>query len=364
MARIVQARGGVHALDEAHWRAMTEEPATNAPPQDRLGRRLHDLRISVTDRCNFRCTYCMPREVYGRDYAFLPRAEILTFEEIARLARIFVGLGVRKLRLTGGEPLVRRDLPDLVAKLARIDGVEDIALTTNAALLRAQAPALRQAGLRRVMVSLDSLDDAVFGVMNGVNFPVSRVLDGIAVAQEQGLRPVKVNMVVKRGVNESSVLPMAVYAREHGLTLRLIEFMDVGQTNGWRLEDVVPAADLVQTIAREFPLEPIPPAYPGEVASRWRYVDGGGEVGIIASVSQPFCGACTRARLSARGELFTCLFAASGVDLRALLRGGATDEELEAAIAGRWRERGDRYSELRSAETRGLRRVEMFAIGG
>ncbi len=333
-------------------------------PRDRLGRRLHDLRISVTDRCNFRCTYCMPSEIFGRDYAFLPRAEILTFEEITRLARLFVGLGVRKLRLTGGEPLVRRDLPDLVAKLAAIEGVEDIALTTNGALLRAQSRSLREAGLRRVTVSLDSLDDAVFGAMNGVRFPVARVLDGIAAAREVGLAPVKVNMVVKRGVNEESVLPMARYARAHGLTLRLIEFMDVGQSNGWRLADVVPAAELVERIAGEFALEPVPPAYPGEVATRWRYADGAGEIGIIASVSQPFCGACTRARLSAKGELFTCLFAASGTDLRALLRGGASDDELVAAIAGRWRARGDRYSELRSAETTGLRRVEMFAIGG
>ena len=333
-------------------------------PRDRLGRRLHDLRISVTDRCNFRCTYCMPSEIFGRDYAFLPRAEILTFEEITRLARLFVGLGVRKLRLTGGEPLVRRDLPDLVAKLAAIEGVEDIALTTNGALLRAQSRSLREAGLRRVTVSLDSLDDAVFGAMNGVRFPVARVLDGIAAAREVGLAPVKVNMVVKRGVNEESVLPMARYARGHGLTLRLIEFMDVGQSNGWRLADVVPAAELVERIAGEFALEPVPPAYPGEVATRWRYADGAGEIGIIASVSQPFCGACTRARLSAKGELFTCLFAASGTDLRALLRGGASDDELVSAIAGRWRARGDRYSELRSAETTGLRRVEMFAIGG
>ncbi len=333
-------------------------------PRDRLGRRLHDLRISVTDRCNFRCTYCMPSEIFGRDYAFLPRAEILTFEEITRLARLFVGLGVRKLRLTGGEPLVRRDLPDLVAKLAAIEGVEDIALTTNGALLRAQSRSLREAGLRRVTVSLDSLDDAVFGAMNGVRFPVARVLDGIAAAREVGLAPVKVNMVVKRGVNEESVLPMARYARAHGLTLRLIEFMDVGQSNGWRLADVVPAAELVERIAGEFALEPVPPAYPGEVATRWRYADGAGEIGIIASVSQPFCGACTRARLSAKGELFTCLFAASGTDLRALLRGGASDDELVSAIAGRWRARGDRYSELRSAETTGLRRVEMFAIGG
>ncbi len=325
---------------------------------------MHDLRISVTDRCNFRCTYCMPREIFGRDYAFLPRTEILTFEEIARLARIFVGLGVRKIRVTGGEPLVRKDLPDLVRQLAGIPGVEDIALTTNGALLAAQAAALHDAGLRRVTVSLDSLDDAVFGAMNGVGFPVARVLAGIDAAQRYGLAPVKVNMVVKRGVNETSVLPLAEYARDHGLILRLIEFMDVGQSNGWRMQDVVPAAELVGIIDAAHPLEPLPPSYPGEVATRWRYRDGAGEIGVIASVSQPFCGACTRARLSAKGELYTCLFAAAGLDLRALLRGGATDDEIEGVIAGRWERRADRYSELRSAETRGLRHVEMFAIGG
>ncbi len=306
----------------------------------------------------------MPAEVFGRDYAFLPRAEILTFEEIARLARLFVGRGVSKLRITGGEPLVRRDLPDLVRQLVVIEGVDDLAMTTNGTLLRSQAGPLHDAGLRRVTVSLDSLDDAVFGAMNGVAFPVARVLEGIRAAQEVGLQPVKVNMVVRRGVNEASVLPMARYARDRGLTLRLIEFMDVGHSNGWRMEDVVPASTLVETIAAEFPLDPIAPAYPGEVASRWTYADGAGEIGVVASVTQPFCGACTRARLSAKGELFTCLFAASGMDLRALLRGGASDEEIDEAIAGRWRHRTDRYSELRSAETAGLQRVEMFAIGG
>ncbi len=348
---------------------MTESPiagtrTVDPPVQDRLGRRMHDLRISVTDRCNFRCTYCMPGDVFGRDFAFLPRAEILTFEEIARVARLFVGRGVSKLRITGGEPLVRRDLPDLVRQLAVIGGVEDLAMTTNGALLRSQAGALRDAGLRRVTVSLDSLDDGVFGAMNGVAFPVARVLGGIRAAQDVGLRPVKVNMVVKRGVNEASVLPMARYARDHGLTLRLIEFMDVGHSNGWRMEDVVPASELVETIAAEFPLDPIAPAYPGEVASRWTYQDRAGEIGVVASVTQPFCGACTRARISAKGELFTCLFAVSGMDLRALLRQGASDEEIDRAIADRWHRRADRYSELRSAETAGLQRVEMFAIGG
>ncbi len=370
-------RGTIHDPPADRPPARAADSAGAAPhdrpdghPVDRLGRRLHDLRISVTDRCNFRCTYCMPREVFGRDYAFLPRAEILTFEEITRLARLFVRNGVSKLRITGGEPLVRKDLPDLVRQLATIGGVADLALTTNGALLAAQAAALHEAGLRRVTVSLDSLDDTVFGAMNGVSFPVARVLQGIRAAQQVGLAPVKVNAVVKRGLNESSVLPLARYARDHGLILRLIEFMDVGQSNGWRLEDVVPAAELVEMIDAELPLVPEPPGYPGEVATRWRYRDGAGEIGVIASVTQPFCGACTRARLSAKGELFTCLFATSGMDLRALVRGGASDDEIEAAIADRWRRRGDRYSELRSAETAGLaataglRRVEMFAIGG
>ena len=358
-------RPGDSAMPAAARPPAAAAPDTSDPlVRDRLGRRLHDLRISVTDRCNFRCTYCMPKEIFGRDYAFLPRAQILTFEEIARLARIFAGRGVSKLRITGGEPLVRRDLPDLVRQLAVIEGVDDIALTTNGALLRAQAPALRDAGLRRVTVSLDSLDDAVFGAMNGVQFPVARVLDGIGAAQAAGLGPIKVNMVVKRGVNEDSVLPMARHARDNGLILRLIEFMDVGQSNGWRLEDVVPASELVDMIGAEFPLETVPPSYPGEVATRWRYADGSGEIGVISSVTEPFCGACTRARISAEGELFTCLFAASGLDLRALLRGGASDAEIDEAIAARWRRRTDRYSELRSAETAGLRRVEMFAIGG
>ncbi|HEX8940303.1 MAG TPA: GTP 3',8-cyclase MoaA [Candidatus Limnocylindrales bacterium] len=350
---------------------MTDaRPATPAAPDapdlvaDRFGRRLHDLRISVTDRCNFRCVYCMPREIFGRDYAFLPRSEILTFEEIARLARLFVDLGVRKLRLTGGEPLVRHDLPALVRQLSAIHGVEDIALTTNGAALAAAAPALAEAGLRRVTVSLDSLDDAVFRAMNGVGFPVRRVLDGIAAAQAAGLDPVKVNTVVKRGVNEASLLPLARYAREHGLVLRLIEYMDVGTANGWSLEDVVPAAEMLAAIDAELPLEAVPPSYPGEVATRFRYRDGGGELGIIASVSRPFCGACTRARLSADGQLFTCLFAERGHDLRALVRSDASDGEIRTALAGLWGRRADRYSEVRSAETAGLRHVEMFAIGG
>jgi cyclic pyranopterin phosphate synthase len=329
---------------------------------DALGRPLRDLRISVTDRCNFRCVYCMPKEVYGRDYEFLPRRDLLTFEEIERLARIFAGLGIEKIRLTGGEPLVRRDIESLVEMLARIPGL-DLTLTTNGALLAAKAKSLRDAGLRRITVSLDSLDDTVFQAMNDVDFPVERVLAGIEAAGAAGL-PVKVNVVVKRGVNEDSVLPMARYFRETGQIVRFIEYMDVGHTNGWRLDDVVPAAEIVAAIGAEMPLEPVAPRYPGEVAERYRYLDGSGEVGVIASVTRPFCGNCTRARLSAEGSLYTCLFATQGHDLRTLLRSGAGDEQVEAALAALWSVRADRYSELRSAETADLPKVEMSYIGG
>jgi cyclic pyranopterin phosphate synthase len=331
--------------------------------KDSLGRPLRDLRVSVTDRCNFRCVYCMPREVFGRDYAFLDRRELLTFEEIARLARLFVGHGVEKVRLTGGEPLLRCELERLVAMLAAIPGL-DLTLTTNGSLLARQARALKEAGLRRVTVSLDSLDDAVFRAMNDVDFPVARVLEGIDAAAGAGLAPVKVNMVVKRGVNERSIVPMARFFRAKGHILRFIEYMDVGNANGWRLNDVVPAAEVIARIGREMPLVPVEPDYPGEVASRWRYADGGGEIGVIASVTQPFCRGCTRARLSAEGSLYTCLFATRGHDLRALLRGGAGDEEISASIAGVWRARADRYSEIRSTGTVGLRKVEMSYIGG
>ena len=337
-------------------------------PLDALARPLHDLRISVTDRCNFRCTYCMPEEVFGRDYRFLPRAELLTYEEIRRLADVFVGLGVRKLRITGGEPLVRRALPDLVAMLAELrapDGEAlDLTLTTNGSALRPLAVPLAQAGLGRITVSLDSLDDEVFRRMNGVDFPVSKVLDGIAAARAAGLGPIKVNMVVKRGLNEGSILPMARWARAEGLTLRLIEFMDVGTTNGWRLDDVVTAGEMLAMIAAEHPLAPVVPGYRGEVANRWRYLDGRGELGIIASVSRPFCGDCTRARLSAEGQLYTCLFSAKGHDLRGPLRAGASDADLRDLVAGIWTGRTDRYSELRSEATTHLPRVEMFALGG
>jgi cyclic pyranopterin phosphate synthase len=335
---------------------------------DAFGRALRDLRISVTDRCNFRCTYCMPAEVFGKDFAFLPRDQVLSFEEITRAAGAFVSMGVEKLRITGGEPLVRRDLPDLIAMLAAIrrpdGGVVDLTLTTNGSALRSLAGRLRDAGLRRLTVSLDSLDDEVFRAMNGIDYPVARVLDGIAAAGEAGFAPIKVNMVVKRGANESSIVPMARWARDSGLILRFIEYMDVGHSNGWRLDEVVSADEIVATIDAALPLEPAEPNYRGEVAGRYRYRDGGGEIGIISSVSRPFCGDCTRARLSADGKLYTCLFASDGFDLRAVLRSDASDARLADAIASVWRVRRDRYSELRTAETADLRRVEMFAIGG
>ena len=341
-------------------------------PLDTLGRPLHDLRVSVTDRCNFRCTYCMPKEVYGRDYAFLPRDQVLSFEEIERAARVFVALGVEKLRITGGEPLVRRNLPDLIAMLSALrthDGrPPELTLTTNGAALRALARPLAAAGLDRVTVSLDSLDDSVFGAMNGIDFPVARVLDGIEAALEAGLAPVKVNMVVRRGVNEDSVIDMARWARDLGVTLRFIEYMDVGHSNGWRLDEVVPARDLIAAVTGQWPAEPLDPGYRGEVAARWRYLDGSGEFGIISSVTMPFCRDCTRARLSADGKLYTCLFAVEGRDVRAVLRDGSTDEQLLDFLADTWRARDDRYSELRALSTRATRpdlpKVEMFAMGG
>ena len=328
---------------------------------DTFGRPLRDLRISVTDRCNFRCTYCMPKEVYGRDHRFLDRRELLTFEEITRVARTFVSLGTRKLRITGGEPLVRRDLERLIAQLSELD--VELTLTTNASLLAVKAQSLADAGLDRITVSLDALDDATFRALNDVDFPVERVLEGIDAATAAGL-PVKVNAVVKRGVNEDQIVPMAAFFRERGHTLRFIEFMDVGHTNGWRLDDVVPAAEIVAMLDEAFGVEPVDAAYRGEVAQRWRYRDGRGEVGVIASVTQPFCGDCTRARISAEGKLFTCLFSVRGNDLRALIRGGASDDELAAAVRGIWSGRTDRYSDLRSAATAGLDKVEMSYIGG
>jgi cyclic pyranopterin phosphate synthase len=350
---------------------MHEPDATagsEGQPLDRLGRRLHDLRISVTDRCNFRCTYCMPKEIFGRDYQFLPRDQVLRFEEIERLARVFVELGVEKLRITGGEPLVRRDLPDLIAMLAAIrrpdGGALDLTLTTNGSALPTLARPLRDAGLQRITVSLDSLDDAVFGAMNGIDFPVARVLEGIDAAVAAGLSPIKINMVVRRGINEASIVPMATWARDTGVILRFIEYMDVGHSNGWRLDEVVPAEALIETISSAWPVEPAEANYPGEVAERWRYLDGAGEFGVISSVTQPFCRTCTRARISAEGKLYTCLFGAEGHDLRAILRSDATDDDLADAVRRVWLRRADRYSELRSAATSNLPRIEMFAMGG
>ena len=328
---------------------------------DRLGRPLRDLRISVTDRCNFRCVYCMPKSVFGAGYRFLDRKELLSFEEIERGARAAIGLGVEKLRLTGGEPLVRKDVERLIALLAPLGA--ELTLTTNASLLAAKAQALADAGLHRITVSLDSLDDETFRMMNDVDFSVSKVLDGIEAAAAAGL-PVKVNAVVKRGLNEDGIVPMARYFRERGHTLRFIEYMDVGATNGWRLDDVVPAREIVDRISAELPLEPAEANYRGEVAQRWRYADGSGEIGVIASVTQPFCGDCTRARVSAEGRLYTCLFGLRGHDLRALIRAGAGDDELQEALAAIWGKRTDRYSELRSEATVDLPKVEMSYIGG
>ena len=337
---------------------------TNAPVLDRFDRPIRDLRLSVTDRCNFRCSYCMPAEQYGTAFVPVPRPDILTTAELARVARLFARLGVQKLRITGGEPLVRRNVADIVAALVAVEGISDLALTTNGSLLADRAAELQAAGLRRVTVSLDSLDDEVFGAMNGVRFPVAQVLRGIERAREVGLAPIKLNMLVKRGVNEASVLPMARYARDHGLILRLIEFMDVGNSNGWRLADVVPASELIARIDAEHPLERLSSNYPGEVATRWRYRDGAGELGAIASVSQPFCGSCSRARISAEGTLYTCLFATNGQDLRAILRGGSSDAEISAAIERTWHARDDRYSESRLSNTIGSPKVEMHAMGG
>jgi GTP 3',8-cyclase len=331
--------------------------------EDKLGRPLRDLRISVTDRCNFRCTYCMPKEVFGREYQFLERAELLTFEEIERVARIFAAHGVTKIRLSGGEPLVRRHLEKLVELLGLIPGL-DLAMTTNASLLATKADSLKRAGLKRITVSLDSLDNGVFMAMNDVRFPVDRVLEGIEAAEAVGFSPIKINCVVKRGVNEHTVVDMARRFKGTGHIVRFIEYMDVGTTNGWRLDDVVPARQIVELIDAELPIEPLEPNYRGEVANRYRYRDGSGEIGIIASVTQPFCGNCTRARISADGNLYTCLFATMGHDLRTALRSGASDDEISNLIGSVWARRGDRYSEIRSADTAAIPKVEMSYIGG
>ena len=334
------------------------------PPVDTLGRPLRDLRVSVTDRCNFRCRYCMPREIFGADYEFMPRGELLTFEEITRLAGIFTGLGVRKVRLTGGEPLLRHDLERLVAMLAAVPGLEDLTMTTNGALLARHAAALAAAGLHRVTVSLDSLDDATFKAGNDSPVPVAQVLEGIEAAAAAGLAPIKINVVVRRGVNDAEVAALARRFKGTGHIVRYIEYMDVGHTNGWRLEHMVPAREIVAAVDAEMPLEQIPANYPGEVARRFRFRDGTGEIGVVGSVTLPFCGDCTRARLSADGKVFTCLFATSGHDLRALLRGGASDHEITAALTAIWEARTDRYSEIRNADTIGLPKVEMSYIGG
>ncbi len=331
---------------------------------DTMSRPVRDLRISVTDRCNFRCTYCMPKEIFSRDYEFLGRDLLLDFGEIERIARSFVRHGVRKIRLTGGEPLLRKGIEELIARLANIEGIDDLTLTTNGSLLERKAHALREAGLHRVTVSLDSMDDDVFMAMNDVGFPVSAVLEGIDAATEAGLTPIKVNMVVKKGVNDQSIVDVAEHFRGTGHIVRFIEYMDVGTTNGWCLDDVVPSSEVVAAIHERFPLEPADPNYRGEVAKRWRYVDGGGEIGVISSVTQPFCGDCTRVRLSAEGSIYTCLFASKGTDLRALLRDGADDTELDRVIGAVWGERSDRYSEIRSSRTAGLPKVEMSYIGG
>ena len=329
---------------------------------DKLNRPIRDLRISVTDRCNFRCVYCMPKEVFGKDYQFLEHTSLLTFEEITRVARLFKEIGIEKIRLTGGEPLVRRNLEKLIEMLAKLD--MDLTLTTNASLLKKKAQSLKDAGLKRVTVSLDSLDDKIFKAMNDVDFPVARVLEGIDHAASIGLTPIKVNMVVKRGVNDQDIVPMARYFKGSGHILRYIEYMDVGATNGWKMDDVIPSAEVIRLIHAEMPLEAIDPNYTGEVAERWRYTDGNGEVGVISSVTQAFCSTCTRARLSTEGKLYTCLFATQGHDIRQMLRGGSSDQEILDYVTGIWRVRGDRYSEIRSDATVKLQKIEMSYIGG
>ena len=331
---------------------------------DTLGRPVRDLRISVTDRCNFRCTYCMPKEVFGKDYQFLARDRLLSFSEITRVATVFASQGATKVRLTGGEPLLRRGIEELIGSLGSVEGLTDLTLTTNGSLLARKAEALAAAGLRRITVSLDSMDDAVFMAMNDVGYPVESVLEGIDAAAAAGLTPVKINMVVQRGVNEDSIVEVAEHFRHTGHIVRFIEFMDVGTTNGWNMAAVVPAAEIVERIDEKFPLEAAAPNYRGEVANRWRYADGAGEIGVIASVTQPFCGDCTRIRLSAEGRLYTCLFAIGGTDLRGPLRDGVDDAELAEIISGVWTGRADRYSEVRSEATKRRPRIEMSYIGG
>jgi GTP 3',8-cyclase len=367
----------IHVLDTRASSLALERPRAVVPATGRIedtrGRPLRDLRISVTDRCNFRCTYCMPKEIFDQDYRFLRHSDLLSFEEITRLTRLFIAHGVEKVRLTGGEPLLRKDLHKLIEMLAPLktrDGRElDLALTTNASILARKAKQLADAGLKRVTVSLDGLDETVFRRMNDVDFPVKDVLDGIDAAAAAGLGPIKINMVVKRGINDQEIVPMARHFRGSGHIVRFIEFMDVGSSNGWRMDDVVPSAEVVRRIAEEMPLRPIDPNYPGEVAGRWAHEDGSGEIGVISSVTQAFCGTCTRARLSTEGRLYLCLFAQKGYDLRAPLRGDAThpaldDAELETVIGDIWRGRADRYSEIRTEATARAPKIEMSYIGG
>ena len=370
-------------VDQRHADLVAQVPLHPSPATgllvDTRGRPLRDLRISVTDRCNFRCNYCMPKEVFDKDYPYLPHSALLSFEEITRLASLFLAHGVRKIRLTGGEPLLRKNIEELIAQLAQLRTVDgkapDLTLTTNGSLLARKARSLKEAGLNRVTVSLDGLDDAVFRRMNDVDFPVADVLAGIEAAHAAGLSHIKVNMVVKRGTNDHEILPMARHFRGTGTTLRFIEYMDVGATNGWRMDEVLPSAELIKRLRAELPLVPLEPSSPGETAERWGYADtsgqhdpGLGEVGVISSVTQAFCHDCNRARLSTEGKLYLCLFASQGYDLRSLLRGGASDADIAAAIAPIWQQRTDRYSELRSTlpadNTQGARRVEMSYIGG
>lgn len=334
------------------------------PIVDKLGRPIRDLRISVTDRCNFRCTYCMPKEIFGDDYVFLPKSELLSFEEMERFAKLFASLGVKKLRLTGGEPLMRRDLPDLIAKLTKIEGIEDIGLTTNGVLLGQYAQPLYDADLRRLNMSLDAMDPELFGKMNGRGIKPELILKNIDRAKEIGFT-IKMNMVVQKGVNESEILPMAAYFKERGITLRFIEFMDVGNDNGWSFEKVVTKKEIYEMLRAEYEMEPAEEEYYGEVAKRYRYLDNGAEVGFITSVSESFCSTCTRARLSSDGKLYTCLFASSGFDLRELIRSGMSDEELLEAIAGVWQGRSDRYSDERTEQTvKNRKKINMSYIGG
>jgi cyclic pyranopterin phosphate synthase len=343
---------------------MQTDPTLN-PLHDQLHRPLRDLRVSVTDRCNFRCQYCMPAEVFGDTYKFLPRAKLLTFEEIARVAGIFVGLGVRKVRITGGEPLLRSDVEGLVAQLADNPGIRDLAMTTNGYLLAQKAEALKKAGLRRVSVSLDSLDATLFRKMSGGEFELQRVLEGIQAADEVGLTPIKINMVVQKGVNDEEILSVAEFGREHGYIVRFIEYMDVGNLNQWRMDDVVSAAEILKRISQVHPIEPMDAPHQGRVAERFRYRDGGGEIGVIASVTRPFCGTCTRARLSTDGKVYTCLFAAHGYDIKGPLRAGESDEQIRERLVALWHERSDRYSEERgSQDAQGERKIEMYQIGG